>query len=77
VRRRGSYMLWAIFIVLLLLWLAGVVANYTLGGLIHLVLGLAVLVLLAQVITREGSRSSAREAAEDQDSDESEDKRVA
>lgn len=44
-------MLWPIFVILLILWLAGVVASYTLGGFIHLLLALAVIVLLAQVIT--------------------------
>lgn len=45
-------MLWAVFIVLLILWLAAMVASYTLGGVIHLLLVLALLVLLAQVIVR-------------------------
>jgi len=55
-------MLWAVFVFLLLLWLAGVVASYTLGGLIHVLLGLAVLVLLAQVITREQEPAARRHA---------------
>jgi Family of unknown function (DUF5670) len=46
-------MLWAVFVVLLMLWLAGIVASYTLGGLIHLLLVAALLVLMAQVITRQ------------------------
>jgi Family of unknown function (DUF5670) len=45
-------MLWPVFVMLLILWLAAVVASYTLGGFIHLLLALAVIVLLAQVITR-------------------------
>jgi Family of unknown function (DUF5670) len=49
---RGLSMLWPVFVMLLILWLAGVVAGYTLGGFIHLLLALAVIVLLAQVITR-------------------------
>jgi peptidoglycan/LPS O-acetylase OafA/YrhL len=44
-------MLWPVFVMLLILWLAGVVAGYTMGGFIHLLLALAVIVLLAQVIT--------------------------
>lgn len=52
-------MLWAVFIVLLILWLAAMVASYTLGGLIHLLLVLAVLVLLAQVITRKHESAKA------------------
>jgi len=47
-------MLWPAFIFLLVLWFSAVVASYTLGGFIHLLLALAVMVLLAQVITRKG-----------------------
>jgi len=32
-------MLWAIFVILLVLWLLGLVSSYTLGGYIHLLLG--------------------------------------
>jgi hypothetical protein len=42
-------MLWPLFIILLLAWLAGVVASFTLGGLIHFLLLLAVLTLVVQV----------------------------
>lgn len=48
-------MLWTIFVVLLILWLLGLVSSYTLGGFIHILLVLAVVVLLIQVIG--GSRS--------------------
>ncbi|MGD0729964.1 MAG: lmo0937 family membrane protein [Terracidiphilus sp.] len=44
-------MLWTIFVILLVLWLLGVVSSYTLGGFIHLLLVLAVVVLLIQLIT--------------------------
>ena len=44
-------MLWAIFIVLMVLWLAGVFSSYTLGGFIHVLLVLAVLALVFQLIT--------------------------
>lgn len=43
-------MLWTIFVVLLVLWLLGVVSSYTLGGFIHILLVLALVVLLIQVI---------------------------
>ncbi len=43
-------MLWALFIVLLVLWLLGVIASYTLGGFIHLLLVLAVLALIFQLL---------------------------
>lgn len=47
-------MLWTLFVVLLVLWLAGVVSSYTLGGFIHLLLVLAVLALIFQLVS-EGS----------------------
>jgi hypothetical protein len=44
-------MLWTIFVILLVLWLLGVVTSYTLGGFIHLLLVIALVVLLIQLIT--------------------------
>ena len=44
-------MLWTIFVILLILWLLGLVSSYTLGGFIHLLLVIAVIVLLFQIIT--------------------------
>jgi hypothetical protein len=44
-------MLWAVFVVLLILWLVGLVSSYTLGGFIHLLLVLAVVVLIINLIT--------------------------
>jgi hypothetical protein len=44
-------MLWTIFVILLILWLLGVVTSYTLGGFIHLLLVIALVVLLIQLIT--------------------------
>jgi Family of unknown function (DUF5670) len=44
-------MLWTIFVVLLVLWLLGLVSSYTLGGFIHLLLVLAVVVLVIQLIS--------------------------
>jgi len=43
-------MLWTIFVVLLVLWLIGMVSSYTLGGFIHLLLILAIVVVLIRVI---------------------------
>jgi hypothetical protein len=43
-------MLWTIFIILLILWLLGVVSSYTLGGFIHLLLIVALVVLLINII---------------------------
>ncbi len=43
-------MLWTIFVVLLVLWLLGMVSSYTIGGFIHLLLVLAIVVVLIRVI---------------------------
>jgi Family of unknown function (DUF5670) len=43
-------MLWTIAIVLLILWALGLVTSYTLGGFIHILLVLAVVVVLIQLI---------------------------
>jgi hypothetical protein len=50
-RSKGeTKMLWTIFLVLLVLWLLGMVTSYTLGGFIHLLLILAIVVVLIRVI---------------------------
>lgn len=43
-------MLWTIFVILLVMWLLGMVTSYTLGGFIHLLLILAIVVVLIRVI---------------------------
>jgi hypothetical protein len=43
-------MLETLIVVLVALWLLGLVSSYTIGGLIHLLLVLAVIVLLVRVI---------------------------
>ena len=43
-------MLWMIFVVLLVLWLLGLVTSYTLGGFIHILLVLAVVVLVIRLV---------------------------
>ena len=42
--------LWTIFIILLVLWLLGLVSGYTLGGFIHILLVVAIVVILIRVI---------------------------
>lgn len=44
-------MLWTITIVLVVLWLIGVVSSYTLGGWIHILLVLAVIVLIFNLLS--------------------------
>ena len=43
-------MLWTITILLFTLWLIGVVSSYTAGGLIHLLLLLAIVTMLVRII---------------------------
>ncbi|HEV8482305.1 MAG TPA: lmo0937 family membrane protein [Blastocatellia bacterium] len=44
-------MLWTLFVILLILWLLGLVSSYTLGGFIHILLVLALVVLVFQLIS--------------------------
>lgn len=50
-------MLWTLFVILVVLWLVGVVSSYTLGGLVHLLLVIALVALVVQLIS--GRRSGA------------------
>lgn len=43
-------MLWTLCAVLIVLWLLGIVTSYTMGGLIHILLVIAVIVVLIRVI---------------------------
>ncbi|HEY3242425.1 MAG TPA: lmo0937 family membrane protein [Phycisphaerae bacterium] len=43
-------MLWTIIVILLILWLLGMVTSYTLGGFIHVLLVIAVVVVLLRLI---------------------------
>jgi len=43
-------MLWTICMVLIALWLLGIVTSYTMGGLIHILLVIAVISMLLRVI---------------------------
>lgn len=43
-------MLWTICVVLIVLWLLGVVTSYTMGGLIHILLVIAIVVVLVRII---------------------------
>jgi hypothetical protein len=43
-------MLWTIFVILLVLWALGLVSSYTLGGFIHLLLLVALVVLVIGII---------------------------
>ena len=43
-------MLWTIFVILLVLWLLGVVTSCTLGGFIHVLLVIAVVLAIMQLL---------------------------
>jgi hypothetical protein len=43
-------MLWTIFVILLVLWLLGLVTSYTMGGFVHVLLVIAVVVLIIQLV---------------------------
>ena len=43
-------MLYTIAIILLVLWLLGLVSSYTIGGLIHVLLVIAIVVVLLRII---------------------------
>ena len=48
-------MLWTIAFILIILWALGLVSSYTLGGFIHILLVIAIIVLILGVI--QGRRS--------------------
>jgi hypothetical protein len=48
--RQEVTMLWTIFVILLILWALGMVSSYTLGGFIHILLVIALVVVLLRVI---------------------------
>jgi hypothetical protein len=43
-------MLWTIAVVLIILWLLGSVSSYTMGGFIHILLVIAIVVILVRVL---------------------------
>lgn len=43
-------MLWTIAVVLIVLWLLGLMSSYTMGGLIHILLVIAIVVVLLRFI---------------------------
>ncbi len=42
-------MLWTIFVILLVLWALGMITSYSMGGLIHVLLVVAVVILLVRL----------------------------
>ena len=49
-------MLWTIVVVLVILWAVGLVTSYTLGGLVHVLLVIALIVLVVNLVQGRRSR---------------------
>jgi len=45
-------MIWTIFMILVILWMLGLVSSYTMGGFIHILLVVAVIVLVVGLFRR-------------------------
>jgi hypothetical protein len=43
-------MLWTIIAILLILWILGLITSYTFGGLLHIILVVAVILLILQLL---------------------------
>ena len=43
-------MLWTIFVILLILWALGLVTSYTMGGFVHILLVIALIVLVVNLV---------------------------
>jgi hypothetical protein len=43
-------MLWTIAVILIILWLLGLVSSYTMGGFVHVLLVVAIIIVLVRVI---------------------------
>ena len=54
-RQREGTMLWTICLILFILWLLGFFSGYAMGGLIHILLVIAVIVLIVGLIQRRRS----------------------
>jgi len=48
--RKDHKMLWMIAVILVILWLLGLVSSYTMGGFIHILLVIAIVVVLIRII---------------------------
>jgi multisubunit Na+/H+ antiporter MnhE subunit len=49
-RARENVMLWTVAVILMVLWLLGLASSYTMGGFIHGLLVLAIIVVLLRLI---------------------------
>ena len=49
--RKEKYMLYTIAVILLVLWVLGLVSSYTMGGFIHILLVVAIVMVLVNLIS--------------------------
>jgi hypothetical protein len=50
IKKEDDHMLWTIAVILIVLWLLGLITSYTLGGFIHIILVIAIIVLIVGFI---------------------------
>jgi uncharacterized membrane protein YtjA (UPF0391 family) len=43
-------MLWTIFVILLVMWVLGLVTSYTMGGFVHILLVIALIILVVNLV---------------------------
>ena len=43
-------MLWTIFVILLVMWALGLVTSYTMGGFVHILLVIALIILAVNIV---------------------------
>ena len=49
-KKKKAKMLWTIAVILVVLWLLGIVSSYTLGGFIHILLVIAIVIIVINLI---------------------------
>jgi len=47
---KEEHMLWTIAVIMIILWALGLISSYTMGGFIHLLLVIAIVVVLLNII---------------------------
>lgn len=53
-KQKGPHMLYTIAVVMLILWLLGLITSNTMGGFIHILLVIAIVVVLLRLINGNG-----------------------
>jgi len=43
-------MLWTVFVILIVLWLLGLLSGHTMGGIVHILLIVAIIVLVVRLV---------------------------